>query len=287
MIREAVKEGTHLHVPTRSSIAVERAKDAHYTTVTAIGRKRRASSASLQDAIDSYKQNLSHIDTSEIYIDLHFSNASVNIFLKMRGPFQGATSKAFIQAWDSFKQRKLAGLKLPDPNKRRQTEAARAVLATAAAQTEPRTLVQVPASAQRRVHFGAPPSIPDISSIHLPGEDTDEVPVYDTCTVIREEIDAHLLAYEGLTQVQVCRDIYAHGLKSPTRCKGIQPKQLSDFRHKQGSNAGATRSVFCAAYVYFEKIRLAQGAPKSAHRLEMESRWGPEGFDRDRDDRTP
>ncbi|KAK7937179.1 uncharacterized protein PG986_014047 [Apiospora aurea] len=340
MIREAAVESTRLRIPTRSSIAfrvldeaiepaVERAQDAHYTAVTAAGGKRKASSAGLEDAIDNYKQSLSHIDTSEMYFDLHcdqirakitkvvesgvfkktefcgaieVSNASVNIFLKMRGAFRGATSKAFIHAWDWFKQREIAGLKLPDPNKRRQTAAVRAALtaATADGASYPGASAGASTSATASALVspispapnsgstsGAPPSIPDIGGIHLPGEDTDEVPVYDTCTEVREKIDAHLLAHKGLTQAQFCRDIYAHGLKSPTRCKGIQPKQLSDFRHKQGSNAGATSSVFYAASVYFEKIRLAQGAPKSAHRLEMERRWGPEGFDRDHDDRAP
>jgi hypothetical protein len=35
--------------------------------------------------------------------------------------------------------------------------------------------------------------------------------------------------------------------------------------------------VFYAAYVFFEKVRLAEGKPKSKHRVEMEEIWGGKG----------
>jgi hypothetical protein len=35
--------------------------------------------------------------------------------------------------------------------------------------------------------------------------------------------------------------------------------------------------VFYAAYVFFEKLRLAEGKQKSKHRLEMEEIWGGKG----------
>ncbi|KAK8075895.1 hypothetical protein PG994_003167 [Apiospora phragmitis] len=206
---------------------------------------------------------------------------------------------AFTKAWNWFKQREIAGLKFPNANKRRQTEAARAAAAGGAANTgaSASTGAGVSTSAATTATASAPtpsapglggtsstPSVPDISGIHLPGEDTDEVPVYETCDVVRRKIDDHIF-HHRVTQAQFCRNIHAQ-LKSPTRCKAIQPKPLSDFRHKKGSNAGATSSVFYAANVYFEKIRLAQGKPKTHHRLEMEKRW-PDGFERQHNDRMP
>ncbi|KAK8057000.1 hypothetical protein PG996_010937 [Apiospora saccharicola] len=299
MMRQAVEES--VRIPTNRSVAfgvltkdneaaVTRTKAAHRaataTTASAsAGRKRKASS--LQDDMDDYKQSLPHIKTSGMHVDLDCdqvrarinkvvdsgvmkktefcdaigaSNAAVNAFLKKPwGPLDGANSKAFYKAWDWFKQREIAGLKLPNVNKRRQTEAARA-------------------AADRPANTGAS------AGANL-GEETDEVPIHDTCDVAREKIDEHLATCR-VSQAQFCRDIHAHGLNSPTRCKGIQPKQLTEFRHKNGSNAGATSIVFYAAYVYFEKIRLAQDQPKSKFRLEMEKRW-PDGFDRKHDDRMP
>ncbi|KAF4949323.1 hypothetical protein FGADI_8978 [Fusarium gaditjirri] len=100
-------------------------------------------------------------------------------------------------------------------------------------------------------------ALPDISDIHLEGEETDEVPIYDDCDEIRRKINIHM-KIPSVTQAQFCRDIYAQ-FKAPT-CKGIQSKQLSDFRKAKGRNAGAKSSVFYGAYVYFEKMRIAQGS---------------------------
>ncbi|KAK8015100.1 hypothetical protein PG990_008396 [Apiospora arundinis] len=296
--------------------AIDRGKAAH--EAVAAGRKRKASC--LQDDIDDYKQNLDHIDTSHMHIDLTCdqvraninkvtdtgifkktefcdaigcSNASVNAFLKKHGAEGGSTSHVLVKAWDYFKQREIAGLKIPDANKRRRSEAAAATGAAGAGVVGTAAGTSASAGAATGASASAPggfngstasSSIPDISDIHLQGEDTDEVPIFETCDVVRRKISEHLRTH-GTSQAQFCRDIYAQ-LKSPTKIKGIQSKQLADFRAKHGSNAGATSTVFYAAYVYFEKLRLAQGKPKSAHREEMEKRW-PEGFDRKHDDKTP
>ncbi len=62
----------------------------------------------------------------------------------------------------------------------------------------------------------------------------------------------------------------------------LQTKYLYDFLNKKGPDAGASTKVFYAAYVFFEKLRLAEGKSKSKHRLEMEARWGEEGMRRER-----
>lgn len=53
---------------------------------------------------------------------------------------------------------------------------------------------------------------------------------------------------------------------------------LNDFLSKKGAMAGNTSAVFYASYVYFEKLRLAQGKPKPKHRIDMEGIY-PEGMD--------
>ncbi|KAK2775400.1 calcineurin is a calcium-dependent [Colletotrichum kahawae] len=52
---------------------------------------------------------------------------------------------------------------------------------------------------------------------------------------------------------------------------------------RKGPTAGNTSSVFYAAYVFFEKLRVRDGKPKNKTREEMEARWGPGGFDTERD----
>ncbi|CAJ2504331.1 Uu.00g117250.m01.CDS01 [Anthostomella pinea] len=122
--------------------------------------------------------------------------------------------------------------------------------------------------------------LPDTSAIRLPGEETNQVPVYDSCDEIRKKINAHLKT-PGLTQAQFCRDIHAQ--LNQAKSKGIQSKQLADFRSKKGPNAGAKSVVFYSAYVYFEKLRIAQKKPKSSHREKMEEVWGAAGIDREHD----
>ncbi|KAI1659437.1 hypothetical protein F4813DRAFT_352989 [Daldinia decipiens] len=261
--------------------------------VAATAGKKRKSETSLDDDIAAYKQDLSHIETDHMFMDMscnqvrgkinklldsdimkkgEFCDAigsnfrSLNLFLSKRGSMDGAGSSVYYSAWKWFKQREIAGLKMPDVKKRQKTEAA------AAARSSGASKVTVP-----------PVSGTDISNITLPGEETDSVPVYDTCDEVRRKINAHLKT-PGLTAAQFCRDIYAQ-LRQP-KGKCFQSKQLADFRGKKGANSGCTSPVFYAAYVYFEKKRIAEGKPKNPHRLKMESLWAMRGgFDRENDGR--
>jgi hypothetical protein len=255
--------------------------------------KKRKSETSIEDDIAQYKKNLDHIDVEGMPIDLTCnqvrgrinklidggimkkgefcnaignSNAAVNTFLKKAGSMDGAGSEVYANAWAWFKQREMAGLKMPDVKKKQAAQAAAATgsAAGAALPSAPRASVTC-----------------DISAVELDGEETDSVDVYDSCDEVRKKISAHLQT-PGLTQAQFCRDLYAQ-LHAPS-CKSIQSKQLNDFRAKRGARDGCTSSVYYAAYVYFEKLRLAQGKPMSKHRKEMESIW-PGGVDRKTDGR--
>ncbi|KAF4495262.1 hypothetical protein FAGAP_8591 [Fusarium agapanthi] len=189
---------------------------------------------------------------------------SLNKFLKQKGPFGGSKSAVWRSAYVWFQQREVMGLKMPDIKKRQLEE------------SKKDTADRTPSKASTTK------ALPDISDIHLEGEETDEVPIYDDCDEIRRKINAHM-KIPSVTQAQFCRDIYAQ-FRAPT-CKGIQSKQLSDFRKAKGSNAGAKSSVFYGAYVYFEKVRIAQKKPVTKHRVEM-TFLHPGGIPRDRDDRT-
>ena len=265
------------------------------------GRKRKAAT-SLEDDIAAYKQDLEEVYVDHLPIDMSCGQvrgrinklidtgvmrkgefctvANVNQFLVKKGAHGGAGCIAYQRAWRFFKQREVR-LKMPDARKRRQLEAERAEAAAgdaagssgAGSRSQPKAKTKVTAA------------LPDISGVHLPGEEEDDVEVYDTCDEVRKKISAHLAQTPGLSQAQFCRDLYAQ-LRAP-QCKGIQSKQLTDFRGGRGAITGARSTVFYAAYVYFEKLRVAEGKPKSAHRREMEAIWGPRGgLDRNVDHRT-
>lgn len=271
------------------------------------GSRKRKAETSLDDDIAAYKQDLSHINVDGMPMDLNCnqvrsrinkvldsgifkkgefcdtigsSSNAVNRFLALSGPDKGCYSDAYGNAWAWFKQRELAGLKMPDVKKRQAAEAKAKAKVAAAAGGPPAKKTKTGATTTAAAAAAAGGSeMPDLSSITLWGEDTDSVPVFDSADEIRKKINAHLKT-PGLTQAQFCRDLYAQ-LRAPT-CKAIQTKQLTDFRNKKGPLSGVSSSVFYAAYVLFEKMRLAKGKPKSAHRLAME-RAHPGGLDTTRD----
>ncbi|KAI1407645.1 hypothetical protein F5Y13DRAFT_124051 [Hypoxylon sp. FL1857] len=269
------------------------------TTATRVpSSKKRKAETSLEDEIAAYKQNLNDVISPDTFEDdpmpscqvvrnrIHklldagittkteFSKAigcntnSLNGFLRQTGTSGGRNSSVYYNAWAWFRQREVAKLKMPDL-KKRQTQGAEDTNSGAG-------------SSASKVVKGR--ELPDISRIHLRGEETDSVSIYDTCDEIRKKINAHLRT-PGMTQAQFCRDLYTQ-LHAP-KIKGIQSKQLSDFLHGKGSRTGVKSTVFYSAYVYFEKLRIAKGKPKSKHREEMEDIWeGQGGFDLTIDSRT-
>lgn len=109
------------------------------------------------------------------------------------------------------------------------------------------------------------PSQTVLAPITLEGEATRSVPVYDSCDEVRKKIRAHLRE-PSITQASFLREI----AKTFDDGRKIQSKVLNDFLNKKGAFAGNTSATFYASYVFFEKMRLREGKPKSKHRMEME-----------------
>jgi len=110
----------------------------------------------------------------------------------------------------------------------------------------------------------------NVDGIHLPGEETDEVPIYDTCDRVREKILPLLdpSTNGGMAKAVVLRLFNSSFVATERR---LQPAQLNRFMSAQGVMAGSSSSVFYAAYVYFEKLRVRDGVPKTAERQEIEA----------------
>ncbi|KAH6854140.1 hypothetical protein B0I37DRAFT_22893 [Chaetomium sp. MPI-CAGE-AT-0009] len=195
----------------------------------------------------------------EIGVGLH----SVSGFLTQHGPFKGSKSDAYVAAWKFFRQREVAGVKLP-AKKQKTTGSAAGDSSKGAAGKAPKAAL-------------------DLSDIELDGEEDDEVPVFDTCDEIRKKINAYFKS--GTSQAQFCRDIHAQ-LHGPSRpAKPFTASQLTTFRNSKGPIRGAKLPIFYACYVFFEKLRIKEGKPKSKFRLEMEELWDPLGLPRNIDSR--
>jgi hypothetical protein len=226
--------------------------------------------------------------------EIGVSAKSLNGFLGVHGPMNGAAFAAYDAAWEYFKKREIAGIKLPVKAPAKVPAAKKQKTATASASPTASTSGAAGTAASAATSEGqstatataaSSGAVPDISDIVLPGEENDAVPVFDTCDEIRRKINAHLKK-PGVTQAQFCRDVYAQ-LKGPSRPgKPFQGVQLARFRGMKGPLSGAKSSLYYGAYVFFEKVRIKEGKPKSKHRLDMEKQWDAEGIDREHDHRS-
>ncbi|KAK8134142.1 hypothetical protein PG984_006154 [Apiospora sp. TS-2023a] len=273
----------------------------------------------LEEEIAAYKQDLNGVYSPEYYVDLHLptpatlrgrvnklfdsgimtksefcravgtNTNTLNRFMTQPRPARVVEGSVYAKAWIWFQQREEAGLKMPDVRKRQKREAdAAAAAAAPAGSAESQPLASSSSSppgtkkattkAKGSAGGSGASALPDISEIHLDGEEEDAVPIYDTCDEVRKKINAHLRKTPGLTEAEFRRTLFAQLHKS--KAKGIQSKQMTDFRTTKGSRAGIKSCVYYTAYVYFEKLRLARGQPESEHRETMEEIY-PGGIDRD------
>lgn len=88
--------------------------------------------------------------------EIGVSNRSYNNFLSQNGPTKGCETATYGNAWEFFKKREIAGLKMPKKPKLRDEEG----------------------NTKENVS-------PDLSGINLPGEENDAVEVLATCAEIR------------------------------------------------------------------------------------------------------
>ncbi|KAL1797654.1 hypothetical protein ACET3X_004260 [Alternaria dauci] len=116
-------------------------------------------------------------------------------------------------------------------------------------------------------------SVPSVDDVELEGEKDDKVPVYDTCDDVRKKINAHLKK-PGVTQAAFLRAASTSFHNPP---KTLNARQLSAFRSKKGPSNGNTSGIFYGAYVYFQKLRIKEGKPKSNKRQEMEEIHAKDG----------
>jgi hypothetical protein len=181
---------------------------------------------------------------------INVSSVSYYGFMKQNGNKKGHNSNTYYGAMRFFQKRAERGVPFPKKQKAAAPKAAAQGSTAAAAGDAP--------AAWR--------------SVELPGEAEDAVPIFDSCDEVRRKINAHLRK-PAVTQAAFLRDLVAqfHGPRRPSRA--LQGAQLSRFRGQSGPVTGNTSGVYYAAYVFFEKERVAAGKPKTVHRRDMEVAW--------------
>ncbi|KAK0640714.1 hypothetical protein B0T16DRAFT_460872 [Cercophora newfieldiana] len=90
----------------------------------------------------------------------------------------------------------------------------------------------------------------------------------DTCDTVRSKIVA-ILDKDGVSKAAFMRAsiVAAYG---PDSGKYTQWTALSRFLSQSGALSGNTTAIYYASYVFFEKLRIKQGKPKSADREKVE-----------------
>ncbi|TVY84794.1 hypothetical protein LSUE1_G001029 [Lachnellula suecica] len=182
--------------------------------------------------------NSGEMKVGEFQKEIGANSKSYSSFMGQTGPYKGSGSCVYSNAFAFFKLRELSGIKAPKKKVKKEDEVKQN----------------------------------DVSAIQLEGEAENAVEAYDTCDEVRKKIRAYL-ATPSVTQAGFLREI----AKTYGDDRKIQSKVLNDFLGKKGPMAGNTSSVFYSSYVFFEKLRIRDGKPKSKARLEMEGIYQKEG----------
>ena len=184
--------------------------------------------------------NSGEMKVTEFQRACNINSNSYGRFMKLKGPYAGDMNQTYGAAFRFFKAREAAGIKCRSQKKVKKNEESKKL---------------------------------DVSTVELSGEEDESVEVYDTCDEVRRKIAAYLRE-PNVAQAAFLRSL-AQMLPDPTAT--LRSKQLNDFQAKKGPLAGNTSKIYYAAYVFFEKLRLKQGKPKTKKRLENEDEWAMKG----------
>ncbi|OJJ01422.1 hypothetical protein ASPVEDRAFT_41007 [Aspergillus versicolor CBS 583.65] len=207
---------------------------------------------------------------SEFQNAIGVSGKSYYAFMKQNGAWAGSESNSFIHAHRFFMKRELLGLNKKGKKGKGKDEG-----------NEPaKKKSKTEAASGKKTKEALFAEKYDVSSVSLPGEAEGKVAVYDQCDEIRKKINA-VLREPNMTRAAFCREISKTWPDRAADLKenALQGRSLASFLSKKGSREGRTSLVFYASYVFFEKLRIRDGKPKTQFREEMEDIWGPSGFD--------
>lgn len=120
-----------------------------------------------------------------------------------------------------------------------------------------------------------------MGDVQLRGQDVGKrmVPIYDTCDEVRRKTkmflkrarvnQARFLRGLGRVRAGYNRDGTGYDKGTP-----VSKASFEAFMRLRGPSAGSESIVFYLCYVFFEKLRIKEGKPKSELREEMEELWG-------------
>lgn len=236
---------------------------------------------------DSGAQNI-----GEFQRTIGVSGPAYGRFMNRAGTWAGEETDTYWKAQLYFNKRRLLGLPLakPKPKKPKTTTtsttaaaaagaagaAAGAAASASASGADADAAAAAAAKKAEQLEAKVARLLDTCDDITLPGEGTEAgVPVYDTPAEMRKKFRA-LMAKEGVTKSAFMRAL-SKMIPHETR---VSAQNLKTFMDQTTTMDGNTSKSFYAGYLLFEKQRIRDNKPKSAFRLEMEARHGPEGVNR-------
>ncbi|TGO51549.1 hypothetical protein BCON_0159g00270 [Botryotinia convoluta] len=204
--------------------------------------------------------NSGEMNATNLQRAIGVSSKCYRMFMNKSGHDEGSVSNVYYNAVAFFKKRDLRKSMppvLPSPP-----------LLPHSLSSPPAVKYSLPAKKKKRLSKAARPY--DVSDIELQGEDTESVPIYDSCHEIRKKIKA-FFRNASSNESAFCREI----AKTFPDGRGVLTKTLNNFM-KQKDPHGNQSPAYYASYVFFEKVRIRNGKPKSQDRKKSEKCLGPE-----------
>ncbi|CAK1364686.1 unnamed protein product [Cercospora beticola] len=115
------------------------------------------------------------------------------------------------------------------------------------------------------------PTAADLSTINLPGEQNETVPIYLTAADVRKQIKQYL------SHTKIAKTAFARELNELMPETKIEVRQMDRFLKATGPKGAGHNPVFYAGYVFFEKKRIRDGKNMTKKREEMEKIWKKSG----------
>ncbi|MCJ1326665.1 hypothetical protein MMC10_003330 [Thelotrema lepadinum] len=198
-------------------------------------------------------------------------------FMREHGSKTGWESDTFVAACEFFRDREARGEKMPKPSDNPKNKSSNKKNSGAGSKRKSDASNDDTGVAKKQKKTDEKEGLTDVSDVYLPGEESEDVPIYNTCDEIRRKM-RRLLAKPGVTQTAFARALSAQYPEASE--KKVAAHNFRTFLARSGPQAGAESNVFYAAYVWFEKERVKFGKKKDKHREEMEDVWGGAGMDR-------
>jgi hypothetical protein len=200
------------------------------------------------------------------------SSPAYGRFMAMTGTHKGEGCDTYDKGWAFLRKRELQGLPITKAQAKKDPRFAAMFESGAGGDGPASKKAKTAKEAKKEAE-----ALLDVAGIALPGEaEGHEISVYDTPDELRKKIRA-FLKRDGITQAALCR-AFAKQLPGGDD-RTVYARSFSTFMGQKSVMGGNISAVFYAGYVFFEKLRLKQGKPKSAFRQEMEEIHGARGVD--------